>query len=540
MTLVSLLLVSVAVGVRVELVIASVVAVLGAVVAAARRAGPPFDPSTFLERFDEMHGTLEAAGFAPFSDWWWDEFARWVHALADGRRQWLIRAGRRAGKSGGLCKLGVAWALFGPWRVPRGEVGVVAIVSVSKDEAAQRLRTIAAMLDALKVRYERRGEEIALSDRPVVFKVFPCTTTGVVGFTAILVIGDEAARWESRDGMANPARDVIGSLRPTLATQPWGFIVLSSSPWGDDDYHAEQFDLGDSDFQIASYAPTWIANPSITEADTRRLEPHEPTWRREYLAVPSAGAESFFDAAAIDAAIDDALIVPAAPRPELRAFAGKDIGLRSDGSALAVVRVEHELIVVVDLIELTPTKREPLKPSAVVGTFARAAKLHRCRSVVSDHFYIESVREHLAAAGLGLVAAPAGLTGKVETYTRVRALLHEGRIRIPKHDRLIRQLREVQSRPTPGGALTITSPRRAGSHGDVASAFVLAVWAAAAALPNIPGATAGGSAFSRNAGPMGRPDNDPPGLFELDFQMGSDGRCYVGRAPHQRGGRGGF
>ena len=60
---------------------------------------------------------------------------------------------------------------------------------------------------------------------------------------------------------------------------------------------------------------------------------------------------------------------------------------------------------------------------------------------------------------------------------RVRALLHESKVRIPAGNRrLLQQLRQVVSKPTPGGQLTITSPRRGGAHGDLASAFVLAAW----------------------------------------------------------------
>ena len=108
-------------------------------------------------------------------------------------------------------------------------------------------------------------------------------------------------RWTSRDDSANPAREVMGSLRPSLATQPHGFEVCSSSPWSTIDYHAELFAQGDNDHQITSFAPTWVANPTISEADTHALEPDERVRLREYGAIPSAELSSAFDPAAIDA-----------------------------------------------------------------------------------------------------------------------------------------------------------------------------------------------------------------------------------------------
>ena len=50
-------------------------------------------------------------------------------------------------------------------------------------------------------------------------------------------------------------------------------------------------------------------------------------------------------------------------------------------------------------------------------------------------------------------------------------------MKIPKHPRALTQLKAVRSKPLPGGGIAITSPVRAGAHGDVASAIVGALWA---------------------------------------------------------------
>ena len=116
-----------------------------------------FNPESFLARFWKMDAALVRAGFPPISKWWRKQVERFVRS---GCRRWVVRAGRRAGKSSTLCRLAVAWAWFGAWSVPPGDVAVVPFVSVSKDEAGARLRTIAALFGALGLKCEPRGDEL--------------------------------------------------------------------------------------------------------------------------------------------------------------------------------------------------------------------------------------------------------------------------------------------------------------------------------------------------------------------------------------------
>jgi hypothetical protein len=65
---------------------------------------------------------------------------------------------------------------------------------------------------------------------------------------------------------------------------------------------------------------------------------------------------------------------------------------------------------------------------------------------------------------------------KVERHQDARFLFDEKRVRLPKNARLIQQLKDVVSKPLPGGGLRIYTPRRIGrAHGDVASAVIVAL-----------------------------------------------------------------
>lgn len=254
--------------------------------------------SAFLRFFDAQDRSLVAAGFPATSPWWRTQLERF---LRSGRRRFILRVGRRGGKSSTLSRVAVAWALFGAYVVPPGDVGVVAFVSVSRDESAQRLRTIEAILRVVvgEKAYRRQGESIELDGRPVVFKTFAASISGVSGFTAILFVGDELAKWRDAETGANPATEVLASAGPTMATQPTARMFLCSSPFGTQDAHALAFDLGDTQNQLVARAATWEANPSVTEQATRELESDEKAWRREYAAIPQDGVSAAFSSALI-------------------------------------------------------------------------------------------------------------------------------------------------------------------------------------------------------------------------------------------------
>lgn len=163
----------------------------------------------------------------------------------------------------------------------------------------------------------------------------------------------------------------------------------------------------------------------------------------------------------------------------MRHTIGGDLALVSDASAFVAVATRGTFFDVEDILELRPSKGSPLKLSEVCKSACEFAALHNAAVLHVDHHVLHPAREHMAA-GISLKAVAGGQAAKVERFVTVRSLLNEGRVRIPRtFVKLANQLREVLSKPASGGGLLITMPRRAGVHGDVASAFVLALHAAA-------------------------------------------------------------
>src|SRR5262252_2944872 len=442
----------------------------------ARRAkkAPPVD---LFAKLLELDDALARSGWPRLSPWWRSSLERLYRS---GKRRSVWRVGRRGGKSSTFCRVAAVETLFGQHDVPPGDIGYFAIVSVSKEEAAARLTTIKALLGVLGIAYRPVDFGIVIEGRNVGFKVYPATIAGVSGFTAIGFLGGGGVMRKKKDTGANPAREVLKSVRPTMATQRNAKEILSSSPWSTLDAHAEAFDLGDTDQQMVAHAPTWEANPTISEEDTKELEPDEATRLREYGAVPmSSGTQLWFSHEAIKAAIRPSLKLPARAEPGTVKTAGGDLGFINDSAALVV---GHHIPAskkapgrfrVGDILEHRPTPGAPLKPGEVIKGFARALVRHGVESMMADGHYKASVFEHFEEFGLNFLSAPLVVS---EPYVRFRVLLNGGRVDLPEHARLLGQLKNVMWRPTPNGAISILLPRSGGGHGDLVSALVLAAW----------------------------------------------------------------
>lgn len=431
-----------------------------------------------LAHLDELERRLAIERFPPMSPWWRATLERFYRSLC---RQLVDRVGRRGGKSSTLCRIAVLEALYGEHPIPRGDVGVVAMVSVSRDEAGQRLRTIRSILDVLGVKYAPRGDSISLIDRPVMFKVYPATLQGVVGFTGICAICDEVAKWRDADTGANPATEVLASLRPTMATQPNARIFLSSSPLGRLDAHAEAFEAGESAFQQVAFAPTWVANPTLTEADTRTLEHDEGKWRREYGAFPMEGnEESLYAAGQLDA-VTRAGPLELPPVKGWTYVAAMDPATRGNGWTLIVAARGYDKRHVVLAREWRGTATNPLDADRVLGEIAAIVRPYGVGVVHTDQRSTDELRiiarRHLGPQDRPLVLAEQVMTagGKIELFENLGTRIGDESVELPPHPVVRADLLGVRRRITASGMTIALSLTPDGRHSDYAQPVAMAL-----------------------------------------------------------------
>jgi len=436
-----------------------------------------------LAKYDALDRGLVAAGFPRTSPWWRATIERF---LCSGRRRLVARVGRRGGKSSTLCRLAVLLALYGAWTIPPGDVGVVAFVSVSRDEASQRLRTIEAVLRAIGVKFKPIESGIELVGRPVAFKVYACSVAAVSGPTCIAIVADEVAKWRDSDSGANPATEVLAALRPTTATQPNAIEILSSSPLGNEDAHARAFDEGDTATQIVASAPTWLANPSVTEAATRGLEPDDRVWRREYAAIPQASALGAFDDEAVARAFRP---VPRIIRTARRAGILDPSSGRSDawaygfaGWSLPMADPTRAELVVDAVASVTGRFWQQISGDAIVDAVVAEARKREVGVVHADQREALMLSSAFERRHLPYCVHDWTNAGKIEAVTRLRRWFADDRIVLPDCPPLRRELARFEERITSSGALTYAGRREHDDH--VALLLTLAMVDAARELPS--------------------------------------------------------
>ena len=241
----------------------------------------------------QMDARLAAAGHHALTPFWRETLRRFYESPT--AKRLVARVGRGGAKSFTSAKVGLHETLFGDWKIPPGERHFWGYISISKDEAAQRLTLLQSFLNALKVPHDVSGDTITLREMNRGFRVFACSVGGTSGFRCYGYSADEIAKWQGTD-YSNPAEEVCASLGAQTITHPDARNLLISSPFGIDGYHAEAFDQGNNEHQVVAHAASWVANPDgISEASARAKQQDPAIFAREYEAIPSATVSNAFD-----------------------------------------------------------------------------------------------------------------------------------------------------------------------------------------------------------------------------------------------------
>lgn len=409
------------------------------------------------------------------------------------RRILVLVLGRNSGKT----TLSSAYALYtmltgsvrgcGP-----GDVPTVVVVAPDRKtatlsvrmalEMAKRNPDIAKRIEKESTAQWDAGFTVRRPDgRLAAYEVFAANRGGasVRGRSVMAFILDEAWFFRSDPMSTVNDRDVYRALIPRLLRGGRGVFI--STPWPVETLMGELVEKNWTTPQTAlvAKAPTSViraGDPDIEDivAAERLRDPENAAREFDCDITAGSGTGGYFDLGAIQqAAVGE---IPAKTMPHWQYAAGADFAFRSDSSTIVICAFDGNFVRVVDSLEMRPTRKEPLRPSVVVERFAAMAKKYGVSHVVTDGHYREAIVEHLQAHGLAVIDAPAGLTGKIESFARARAVLHEGKAILPRDTRLALQLASVVSKPLPGGSVSITIPRKAGlGHGDIVSAWVLAV-----------------------------------------------------------------
>lgn len=426
----------------------------------------------------------------------------------EARRLVVVGAGGRGGKTSRLL---APKAVHAAWTVPLptladGEVAVSLLVAPKRRLAMQAFAMVKGIINRSPILRaavvdETKGAMLSITlQRPdgtrVRVEVGSANRGGqdARAYTLVFCGLDEAAFFYADDGYTVTDSEIFDAAFQRIV--PGGQLWIVSTPWIEGVGIMETYIAADWGGHVNALVaarigtrelnPTWDPDSEIERAIRARPGGDEIA-DREILAIPLAkGSSSFFDPAAIKAALER---MP----PDSKAIgagAGADFGHTSDASALGIAsRYPGNVFAALTASEIPSVSGQ--LPSATYSSFADLLTARGVKSFAADGHYKEAVREAFAKRGIQYVEAPEGNDGKTITYLHARDALVEGRLclgALPPADsaRLAAQMRGVISKPMEGGRFKLTFPRRrladvlkgtaSGGHGDSVSALVLALW----------------------------------------------------------------
>jgi hypothetical protein len=145
-----------------------------------------------------------------------------------------------------------------------------------------------------------------------------------------------------------------------------------------------------------------------------------------------------------------------------------------DSAALGIAHAENGRFVLDGAWE----RRAPHSPASVIEEFSVTLKQYGVRKVVGDRYAGEFPRELFRSWGVSY--EPSAKT-RSELYVEFLSLLNSGRVELPRHQRLLAQLRGLERRVARGGRESVDHV--AGGHDDLANAAAGAICLAATAKP---------------------------------------------------------
>lgn len=430
-----------------------------------------------------------------------------VSDSARGVIAWVV--GARSGKSRMAACVGLWFACFADLAgLAPGEQASCLFLAPDVRLGRQTLRYAAGVIHgnkdlAKRVQNETKDSIELLRDdrRTVTLEVLPATTGGRATRGRALVFAslDECAFFRSSDDHSVNDTDIFNSVSPRIVAG--GALLLCSTPWAKAGLLFEEYskNFGQPTTSLVAHAPTALmrAGDQRIKAmiDRERLRDEE-NYRREYAAeFLEIGAGGLFSQEAIEDATRLGADIERHRRTPMAA--GGDFAFFKDASAVVISSVTDDGLVFIEHVdEMRPSKDAPLIPSVVCRNFARACQQFGIGSLIADAHNKASIIEHLSENGIEYQDAPITQKAIAESYLVVRELLQQGRLGLPSHKRLLKQMREATLVVSPGGGLSVRHPRTAGSHGDLVSALVLAV-AQAATGPTGEAAIGGSRRYKR-------------------------------------------
>ncbi len=418
------------------------------------------------------------AGHYPRSRWWRDDDERFcMHPTASRR---VACVGRGGTKTQELVRWGATCTMFGP-DVPPGEFHWFVHLSENLQEASKSLMLYESYFHACGFGCTRTGDQVRLNDAPrgVLCRAFRIGAAS--GFRAFGLGLDEFAKTE---GEADPPKDVLASAVAMMVTHPDGPVQIFSSATSKGTHFHELCERGDTEHQVFSTAPSWVASDAITEEATHKLEPDPVAHAREYGALFGDGVVGNWMGASVDLMIDPSPLEPIlsdgryvhAQDPAENLFWGFASGSHEVGPLDPLTQTRGKSVV---RIRESGSWKVDREPGAMLARHKRDVldRYPDGNVVYTDQYAGAFVKQLNRAINIRTEIVPwtgSGDESKLARCKAVRLAGYNGQFKIRNRPELIRQFRSVRSEFSSAGNERIIFPRTASGHLDELSAVILA------------------------------------------------------------------
>lgn len=381
----------------------------------------------------------------------------------------LFLVGRRGGKSrvGAVAASYVAGLCDHSAVLAPGERGLATFLAQTQRQAGVVFGYTAAIFERSPVLASlvanKTADCLELSNE-IDLEVRPASFRSARGLTAVIAIGDECAFWHG-DGSANADTEILGALRPALATTG-GPLLLITSPYArrGEAYGIWKQHYGpDGDPRIVVVqAPSRTLNPTLPQAVVDRALKRDPhAAAAEYLAQFRTDVETLLTLEAVEACVDEGVIErPWIPGIEYKAFCDPSGG-SSDSFTLAIAHREASKAVV----DVAREIKAPFSPDAATQELVKLLKSYGLRHVVGDRYAGMWPRERFAAYG---IEYRVGDLPKSSLYLGMVSAVNSQALALPDIERLTSQLVGLERRTARGGRDSID--HAPGGHDDLANA----------------------------------------------------------------------
>jgi hypothetical protein len=383
--------------------------------------------------------------------------------------EFFAAIGRRGGKTRAMAVLAAYLAACVDHRdsLAPGERGVIPLLAASVQQAASAFAFIEGIFTVapnLKDLVDGATSDTLSLTTGIDISVRPASFRTIRGITAVAAICDEIAFWRSDDS-ANPDKEILKALRPSLATTGGPLIAISSP-------HAKRGELfatfkrhfgpnGDPLILVAK-APSRTMNPTLPQrVIDRAIEADPEAASAEYGAEFRGDLEVFVSREVIEACVSTGVTVRSPLASVIyRGFVDPSGG-SNDAMTLAISHQEGNR----QILDCVLERKAPFNPDAVTWEFAQTLKSYRVSVVTGDRYAGEWPRERFQAHGI--TYQPAEMN-RSELYLAFLPLLNSARVDLLDCPRMVSQFVGLERRTSRAGRDTVD--HAPGAHDDIANA----------------------------------------------------------------------